>query len=147
MKENALRDTQRGSVHEMGELKRAQEFRVDEFSVQKMRESHDTIQRPTSQIQELQERVSCMKDFGEFQDVESNCSGRFLTFPVNRQSCQALDLCQAATDACHLIRGIRLNHRETFLAIHVLCSIRHRHLIKEFLTLRLQVLQVRFQCR
>ena len=35
-------------MHEMGEMKRAQELRVDEFSVQKMGESHETIQRLTS---------------------------------------------------------------------------------------------------
>ena len=35
MKEKALRDTQIRSIHEMGELKRAKELRVDEFSVQK----------------------------------------------------------------------------------------------------------------
>ena len=33
MKEKALRDTQIRSIHEMGELKRAQELRVAEFSV------------------------------------------------------------------------------------------------------------------
>ena len=36
MKERALRDTQIRSIHEMGELKRAQELRVDEYSVQKI---------------------------------------------------------------------------------------------------------------
>ena len=39
----------------MGEVKRAQELRVDEFFVQKLRESHETIQRLTSQLQEMQE--------------------------------------------------------------------------------------------
>ena len=38
MKEKALRDTQIRSVPEMGELKRAQELRVDKISVQKLRE-------------------------------------------------------------------------------------------------------------
>ena len=47
MKEKALRDAQIRSIHEMGELKRAQELRVDKFSVQKLRESHDTIQKLT----------------------------------------------------------------------------------------------------
>ena len=51
----------------------------------------------------------------------------FLTFPVKQQSFQVLDLCSAATTACHLIHGNHLNHRETFWAIHVLCSIDHRH--------------------
>ena len=76
MKEKALRDTQIRNIHEMGELKRAQELRVDEFSVQNLRESHDTIQKLTSQIQELQERVNCMSDSGEIQDIDSNCSGK-----------------------------------------------------------------------
>ena len=35
MKEKVLRDTQIRSLHEMGEVKRAQELRVDEVSVQK----------------------------------------------------------------------------------------------------------------
>ena len=55
MKEKALRETQTRNIHEMGELKRAQESRFDEFSAQKMRERHDTIQRLTTQIQEMQE--------------------------------------------------------------------------------------------
>ena len=76
MKEKAIRVTQIRSIHEMGEMKRAQELRVDEFSVQKLRKSHDTIQKLTSQIQELQEKVNCMNDSGDFLDVESNCSGR-----------------------------------------------------------------------
>ena len=81
MKEKALRDTQIRSIHEMGELKRAQDLRVDECSVQKFRESHDTTQRLTSQIQELQERVTCMSDSGEFQEIESNYSGKISHVP------------------------------------------------------------------
>ena len=38
-----LRDTQIRSMHEMGEMKSAQELRVDEVSAQRLRESHDTI--------------------------------------------------------------------------------------------------------
>ena len=34
IKEKALRDTQIRGMHEMGEMKRAQELRVDEFSAQ-----------------------------------------------------------------------------------------------------------------
>ena len=76
MREKALRDTRIRGTHEMEELRRVQELRVDEFSVQKLRESHDTIQKLTSQIQELQERVNCTCDSGEFQDIESNYSGK-----------------------------------------------------------------------
>ena len=37
MKEEALRDTQIRCIHDTGELKRAQELRVNGFSVQKLR--------------------------------------------------------------------------------------------------------------
>ena len=37
VKEKALRETQIPNIHEMGEMKRAQELRVDEFSVQKLK--------------------------------------------------------------------------------------------------------------
>ena len=93
MKEKALQDTRIIGIREMEELRRAQELRVDEFSVQKLRESHDTIQQLTSQIQELQERVICMNDSGECQFLESICSENYLTFPVNRQSFQVFELC------------------------------------------------------
>ena len=76
MKGKAPRDTQIRCMHIMGEMKRAQELRFDEFSVHKLRESHDTIQGLTSQIQALQERMNCMNDSGEFQEVESNYCGK-----------------------------------------------------------------------
>ena len=64
-------------MHEMGEMKRAQELRVDEVSVQKLRENHETIQQLTSQLQEMQDQMNAMSDSGEFQEVDC------LTFPVN----------------------------------------------------------------
>ena len=66
----------RSEVHEMGEMKRAQGLRVDEVSVQKLKENHETIQRLTSQLQEKQEHMNSMNESGEFQEVESNHSGR-----------------------------------------------------------------------
>ena len=45
MKEKALRETQIRNMHEMGELKRAQESRFDNFSVKKLRESHEAMQK------------------------------------------------------------------------------------------------------
>ena len=50
-------------------LKRAQELRVDEFSVQKIRENHETIQRLASQMQSMQEQMNSMNHSGEFQEV------------------------------------------------------------------------------
>ena len=92
-RETVLRESRIRSIRAMVELKRTQEMRVDKFSVHKLRESHATIQELTSQIQELQEKVYYMNDSREIQDVESNCSGKYLTFPVNRQSFQVFDLC------------------------------------------------------
>ena len=40
-----LQNTQIRNMHEMGEIKRAQELRVDEVSVQKLRERRETIQK------------------------------------------------------------------------------------------------------
>ena len=84
MKEKALRDTQIGSIHEMGELKRDQELRFVEFSVQKLFESVDTIQMLTSLILELQERANCMNDSREFKDILSNYSGKISHVPSQR---------------------------------------------------------------
>ena len=64
MKEKVLRDTQIRSMHEMGEMKRTQELRVDEVSVQKLRENHETIQKLTSQLQEMHEQMNSMNDSG-----------------------------------------------------------------------------------
>ena len=63
-------------MHDMGKMKRAQELQIDEVSVQKLRESHETIQKLTSQLQEMQEQMNSMNDSGEFQEVESNNSGK-----------------------------------------------------------------------
>ena len=63
VKEEVLRDTHIRSMHEMGEMKRSQEPRVDEVSVQKLRESHETMQKVTSQLQEeMQEQMNSMSD-------------------------------------------------------------------------------------
>ena len=64
LKEKVLRDTQIRSMHEIGEMKRAQELRVDEVSVQKSRENHETIQKLTSQLQEMQEQMNFMNYSG-----------------------------------------------------------------------------------
>ena len=58
------------------QMKRAQELRVDEVSVQKSRENHETTQKLTFQLHELQEQMNSMNASGEFHEVESNNSGR-----------------------------------------------------------------------
>ena len=59
-REKVFRDTRIRNIHEVEELKRAQEMRLDEFSRHELRECHATIQELTSQIKELQERKNCM---------------------------------------------------------------------------------------
>ena len=44
--------------------------------MQKLSESHETIQKLTSHLQEMQDRMNSMNHSGEFQEVESNHSGR-----------------------------------------------------------------------
>ena len=75
-KEKGLRNTQIRNMHEMGEITRAREQRMDEFSMQKLRENHETILQLTSQLQQMQEQMNSMSDSGDFQDLESNYSGR-----------------------------------------------------------------------
>ena len=50
------------SLHEMEELKRVQELRIDEFSRRRLIEIQDTINELTARIQELQNEVNCMND-------------------------------------------------------------------------------------
>ena len=46
--------------------RKAQELRIDEVSVQKLRENHETIQKLTSQLQEMQEQMSSMNVRGSY---------------------------------------------------------------------------------
>ena len=81
MKEKVLRDTQIRNTHEMGEMKRAEELRVDEFSLHKLSESHDAIQRLT---------MNSMSDSGKLKNWNRITSGDCLKFPVNQQRFQVL---------------------------------------------------------
>ena len=58
--EKVLRDTQIRKKHEMGKMKRARVQQVDEFSMQKLRENHETIQQLTFQLQQLQEQMNSL---------------------------------------------------------------------------------------
>ena len=73
LKEEVLRNIQVRNMHEMGEIQRAQDLRADEVSVQRLSEDHQTIQQFTHQLQQMQEQIN---DSGDFQDVESNYSGK-----------------------------------------------------------------------
>ena len=50
-------------------------MRIVKFSVQVLKESHETIQRLTSQMLSMQEQMGWGGGSGGFQEVESNQSG------------------------------------------------------------------------
>ena len=80
-------------MHEMGEMKRAQELGVEEFSVQKSRESHETIQRLTITNAGHARTDETMNESGEFQEVESNHSGRLSYVPSQPATLPVIVLC------------------------------------------------------
>ena len=58
-------------MHEIGEIKRAEERRIDEVSVQKIREHREKIQQLTSQLQQMQEQMNSMNYSGRLSHVSS----------------------------------------------------------------------------
>ena len=84
-----LREANLKSLHEMEDLKRAQESRIDESSRRRLIEprrrlieNHDTIHELTARIQELQNEVSCLSDSRDLK-VLSQYPVDNPTFPVN----------------------------------------------------------------
>ena len=64
------------SLHEIEELKRVQELRIDDFSRRRLTENQDTNHELTARIQELQNEVNCINDSRVFKDAESVRSGQ-----------------------------------------------------------------------
>ena len=125
---------------------RAQELRVEEFSDQKLRESNETIQRLTSQLQDLQEQMNSVNDSGECQEVESNHSGRLSYVSTQPASIPSSRSLLSRDKSCHLAQGIRLDHRKMFSVINFLQLTRPEIIIKEFISQRHKVRQDGFQC-
>ena len=98
----------------------------------KLRGNHETIQKLTSQLQQMQEQMNSMNDSGEFQEVESNYSGRLFCVSCQPAMIQVLVPCWAATNACLLTHGIHLDYRKTFLVINFLRLIHPVIILKEF---------------
>ena len=96
-KEKALRDTQIRSKHEMGKMKRSQVQQVDEFSMQKSRENHETIQQLTS-----------------LQGVESNYSGRLSHSSSQPEMIPSSRSLLSRDTRLPLTYGINLEYRRTF---------------------------------
>ena len=84
-----------------------------------------------------------MSDSREFPDVESICSGKLSCVPSQLANVPSLCGMLSLDQICDVIHGICSVHRETFLTVHVQLSIRHRHLIKEFFTLGINVPQAK----
>ena len=61
-RERALRDTRMRGIHEMEELERTHELRVDEFSKGQLIENQNTIEELTGKVRELQNGINCMSD-------------------------------------------------------------------------------------
>ena len=86
MKEKVPRNTQIRSLHEMGETDREQERRIDEVSVQKLREDHETIQQLISQLQQMQQQMKSLSD-SEISKMWNHIKVEdSLTFPVSSRS-------------------------------------------------------------
>ena len=70
-KNRDLRETCIKSLHEMEELKRVQELRVDELPRRRLIENQDTKNELMTRIQESQNEVNCMNDSRDFKGAVS----------------------------------------------------------------------------
>ena len=57
-----LREAHIKRLHEMEELERVQELRIDESSKRRLIDNQDTIGELTARIQEFQTEVNCVND-------------------------------------------------------------------------------------
>ena len=115
MKGKAIRDTQIRSMHEMGEIKRAQELRVDEFSVQNWEKVMIRYRSSLFIYKSCKRGWIARMILENFKMWNRTTVEQILTSPVNEQSLQVLNLCWAATDACHLKRAFCLKHYFRFV--------------------------------
>ena len=90
------------SPHEMEELKRVQELRIDESSRRRFIENQDTINELTARIQKLQNEAKCMDDSRDCKEAEQYAAD-YAMFPVNRRYFHfivILEGCQAVLGEC-----------------------------------------------
>ena len=98
----------------------------------RVRENHETIQKLTSQLQEMQEQMNSMNDSGDYKMWNRITAEDCFTFPVNLWWFRVLALCSAATEDCRLTHGINLDYRKTLLEINFLRLIHPEIILKEF---------------
>ena len=102
-RERALRETRFKSIHEMEELKRDHELRVDDFSRRKLIENQDSINELTARIQELKTKSIVRMILGILKMPNLYAVDNCPTFPVNQRCFQALvnqEECKAAINVC-----------------------------------------------
>ena len=76
---------------------------------------NETIRRLTSQLQEMQEQMKSLNDSGDFQEVDSNHSGRLSYVPSQPAAIPSSRSFLSRYKRLLLThRGIRLFHRKTF---------------------------------
>ena len=132
LKEQVLRDTQTRSMHEMGEMKRAQEGRVHEVSVQKIkRRSWDNTNRSLLSCRKCKNRLILWMIQVNFKKWNQITVGDCLMFQVSMQWFQVLVPCWAATNTCLLTDGIHQDYRKTFLVINFLRLLHPKIILKE----------------
>ena len=132
MKEKVLRDTQIRSMHEMGEMKRAQELRVDEVCAKNKRKSWDNTKAHLSVAGNAR-----ADEFNEWFGRNSRSGIKLqwetvLRFQSACNDSQVLVPRWTATNACLLTRGRHRDYRKTFLVINFLRLIHPEIIIKEF---------------
>ena len=128
-KEEALQGSQIRNMHEMREMKRAQELRVDEVLVKKLTENHETTQRLTSQMREMPEQMNPTNDSVEFQEVNWHHCGR-LSYVPSQPAAIPSSRSMLSRD-----KRLRLDHRKT-LVVNIFLQLIHPEInIKEFIIL------------
>ena len=121
-----LRDTQIRSMHEMGEMKRAQELRVDEVCAKIDRKSWDNTKAhfpvaANARADEFHQWFGRISKSGIKSQWEI-----VLRFQSACNDSKVLVSCWAATNACLLIHGIHRDYRKTILVINSLRLIHTR---------------------
>ena len=144
LKEKVLRNTQIRNVHELGEMKRALELRVDEFSVQKYEKVMKQYKGSLRICRICRNRRILWMIQENFKKWHRITVGDCFAFPVNQQWFQVLVPWWVATNACHLTHGLHLDYWKTFLVIKILHLIRPEILLMEFIVVRHQERQNQF---
>ena len=121
-------------------------MRIDEFSKHILKESHAASQELSSQTQEMQEIMNVSQ---EFQDIESICSGKLSPVPSQPAVVPSPRAVSSRDQSLRLFTWNLSGTQGNFFGnpLHVLCSVHHRHLVKEFFTLSIKLPQVGTACR